>query len=228
MNNDVFDRLHDMLIDEALSAADELPDKNIPEEAPVEFPEEFEKRMDKLFGDERRRARRTHPRRYAKRIIILAAAFTAAAAATVMSVEALRVRFLNTFILPLKTNTEIRFSDGGDMPKSFDADVKFGYIPDGFNVTQADRNSQGVFFKLDNGDKYFSISVYLYSENAVAGIDTENAKTENIDINGNTALYSEKPEVQILFWVDGTYMYMMDGNIGRDELVQIAQNLKVY
>lgn len=228
MNNDVFDRLHDMLIDEALSAADELPDKNIPEEAPVEFPEEFEKRMDKLFGDERRRARRTHPRRYAKRIIILAAAFTAAAAATVMSVEALRIKILNMFFVPRETNTEIHFAEGAQSAPSIESGVDFGYIPDGFRLTRQDSSSISAYFEFKNGDKYFAVNIHPYNENSVMGMDTEGAKTENVDINGNNALYSEKANVKILCWTDEKYIYFLNANVERECIVQIAQNLKVY
>ena len=76
-----------------------------------------------------------------------------------------------------------------------------------------------------NGDKEFVVDKIELT--ASIGFDTEHYDPEIIKINGIDAVYyrSDYNEKGIIF-NDGNYIYMIEGNIEKDELVQIAQNVE--
>ncbi len=107
MKSETFDKILDSLIDEALPIVESMPDKNLPEEKDVVFSKEFEERMDKLFAKERKKRKRKAAAKCLRYIAASIAVVLAISGATVMSVEAFRVKFLNFVFNTHKTNTEI-------------------------------------------------------------------------------------------------------------------------
>lgn len=225
---ETFDKILDALTDEAVSIVDSTPDKDIPAERPVEFSEDLEQKIQRIFDDERRRVRRRGRRRYVRRICICAAVVTALLAAAVMSVGALRNAVIEMIFNTTDVSTEIRFvaAPAPDEPAAPESKAQFGYLPEGFVLVKEDVKSRMENYTFKNGKQYFYIGITQVTDGSTAGIDTENAYVEYMTINGWQAVYSEKPEVQILFWADDSYSYCISGNIGRDEIVQIAQNFK--
>lgn len=223
---ETFDKILDALTDEAVSIVDSTPDKDIPEERPVEFSEDLERKIQRIFDDERRRVHRRGRRRYVKRMCICAAVITALLAAAVMSVGALRNAVIEMIFNTTDVGTEIRFVEAPAPDEPPESKAEFGYLPEGFVLVKEDIKSRSESYAFKNGEQYFYIGVDSVTGGATSGIDTENSYVEYMTINGWQAVYSEKPEVQILFWADDSYSYCISGNIGRDEIVQIAQNLK--
>lgn len=225
---ETFDKILDALTDEAVSIVDSMPDKDIPEERPVEFSGDLEQKIQRIFDDERRRVRRRGKRRYVKRICICAAVITALLAAAVMSVGALRNAVIEMIFHTTDVGTEIRFvaAPAPDEPVDPENKAQFGYLPEGFALVKEDIKGRMENYTFENGEQYFRVGIAQITDGAAAGIDTEDARVEYMMINGWQAIYSEKPEVQILFWADDVYSYCISGNIGKDEIVQIAQNLK--
>jgi len=59
------------------------------------------------------------------------------------------------------------------------------------------------------------------------GFDTEHYEPENIKINGIDAVYyRSNNNVKGIIFNDGNYIYIIEGNIEKDELVKIAQNVE--
>lgn len=225
---ETFDKILDALTDEAVSIVDSTPDKDIPEERPVEFSEDLEQKIQRIFDDERRRVRRHGRRRYVRRICICAAVITALLAAAVMSVGALRNAVIEMIFNTTDVGTDINFVEAPapDEPVDPESKAGFGYLPEGFVLVKEDVKSRMENYMYENGEQYFYVGITQITDGGSTTIDTENAEIEYMTINGWQAIYSEKPEVQILFWADDAYSYCISGNIGRDEIVQIAQNLK--
>lgn len=88
------------------------------------------------------------------------------------------------------------------------------------------RNLVSFYVKnYKNVDKSFVVQKFALSGSV--GFDTEHYETENIKINGIDAVYyrSNNNEKGIIF-NDGNYIYIISGNIEKDELVKIAQNVE--
>ena len=99
--------------------------------------------------------------------------------------------------------------------------LNVNYIPAGFEKS----DDYGDTVQYVNGDKEFVVDKIELT--ASIGFDTEHYDPEIIKINGIDAVYyrSNYNEKGIIF-NDGNYIYMIAGNIEKDELVQIAQNVK--
>lgn len=99
--------------------------------------------------------------------------------------------------------------------------LNVNYIPAGFEKS----DDYGDTVQYVNGDKEFVVDKIELT--ASIGFDTEHYDPEIIKINGIDAVYyrSNYNEKGIIF-NDRNYIYMIAGNIEKDELVQIAQNVK--
>ncbi len=99
--------------------------------------------------------------------------------------------------------------------------LNVNYIPAGFEKG----DDYGDTVQYVKGDKDFVVEKLELTGSI--GFDTENYEHENIKINGIDAVYyrSNNNGKGIIF-NDGNYIYIISGNIEKDELVKIAQNIE--
>lgn len=102
--------------------------------------------------------------------------------------------------------------------------LKLGYIPKGFEKEE-EYKSNGFYVKIyKNFDKSFTVEKHKLS--AYIDFDTEKNNSENIEINGiNAVYYKSDNEVKGIIFNNRDYIFVVEGNIGKDELVDIAQNV---
>ena len=104
--------------------------------------------------------------------------------------------------------------------------IRLNYIPEGFIVSEdiTDKICVGIEFKeINGGNGYFSLTVN--GMDTTIHIDTENAVIEDITVNGHDGIYSSNKNVNILLWNDDNYIYCIGGNIDRNDMMTIAENL---
>lgn len=192
---------------------DSLPDV-IPEH---KFSKNHNRKMKELIGLSSEESKH----RVSKNTIrfLLIAAILLAVATTAIAVPSFREFTVNKFFN--HSEYEVKDKDNYD---EVDSPPILNYIPEGFVKTDgldSDLNYESFY---ENGEKNFLISkIVLTTEIA---FDTETYPSEIIKINGIEAVYYKSSEVTggIIF-NDGKYIYWVDGNIGKDELVKIAQNI---
>lgn len=99
------------------------------------------------------------------------------------------------------------------------------YIPDGFVKTDGLESEVSYEEFYENGEKNFLISKNTLND--IIGFDTEEYPSEEIIINGIKGIYFRADEYNsgIIFNND-KYIYSVDGNIDKEELVKIAQNIE--
>lgn len=221
---DTFDKILDTLIDEAIPIVESMPDEDLPDEIPGEYSEDFEKRMKKIFAAERKKIRRKQIFKNIRRIAACFAIFIVVSGITVMSVSALRVKILNLIFNSQETNTEVQFEDSDQSNEYDDVGLELMYVPDGFEIIRKDIQDNIVYLRFENDDLYFSVK--LTKSTGTISIDTEDANVEEIYINGNKALYVEKSSLKTLTGMIGDYSYTINGNIDKDEILKISENLK--
>jgi len=96
------------------------------------------------------------------------------------------------------------------------------YIPKGFVLTD---NEYIEHVEYTNGDMKFSVT--KYEMDGQIGFDTEKYPSEKIIINGMEAVYYRADEIfEGIIFNNGKYIYSVSGNIGKEELVKIAQNIE--
>ena len=65
------------------------------------------------------------------------------------------------------------------------------------------------------------------SEDSTLQVDTEGAKVEYVDINGNKALVSEEGNYIVITWKEDEYFFELSANeIDKDTVIKIAKSTK--
>ena len=222
--NDAFNKAIDELLDEAAhitvekdSSELEMPTDNI------SFSDEHEAKMQRLFKSERRKIAAKKFRKYAVRAACIFLALIVFSCATIFSVSAWRVRFLN-FVLDIGApGTDYNFTDEKPAP-NMDDRLKLNYIPEGFVLEDSFNGQQSITLSFKKGEDYFYISSDDIKTNF--SIDTENGTAEKTKVNDFEAVYTTNSNTNALIWHDDERSYMILGNISKDEIFKIAKGLK--
>lgn len=96
-----------------------------------------------------------------------------------------------------------------------------GYVPDGFVQTEA----YEYLNVYENGNQSFMVEKAELS--TWISFDTEDYPSETIIINGvKGVFYCSDADSKGIIFNNGEYIFMVDGNISKEELVKIAQNVQ--
>lgn len=99
------------------------------------------------------------------------------------------------------------------------------YIPNGFEKTEEENNINNIVYTYKNNDKYFYIGKYTLDTSV--GYNTEKYKEELIKIDNREYIYYKiSNNMQGILFNNGEYIYEIDGDISKEELVDIAQNVE--
>lgn len=222
--NNAFNKAIDELLDEAAhitvekdSSELEMPTDNI------SFSDEHEAKMQRLFKSERRKIAAKKFRKYAVRAACIFLALIVFSCATIFSVSAWRVRFLNFMFNKEAPNTDYNFTDEKPAPQMDDR-LQLDYIPEGFVIKESVSDDRSINFIFSNEDKFFYVSSDGLNTNF--SIDTENALVERIKINGFDAVYTANQNANTLIWHDDDRAYTITGTVSKDEIFKVAKGLK--
>lgn len=174
-----------------------------------------------------------------KRFILVAIITMTLVIAAALSVGADRLKFLNYFVNISDIGTDFRKSpktnegvyyvdenlkESTNNTSEYKYSIKLNYIPDGFTLTDSSEYSSMHDATYYNINKYFYVAKSIVSD--TISIDTENAQTEYIDINGNKAFLSIKPNQIIMVWENNDILYHINGNIDKETIIKIAENME--
>ncbi len=99
------------------------------------------------------------------------------------------------------------------------------YIPNGFEKTEEENNINNIVYTYKNNDKYFYVGKYTLDTSV--GYNTEKYEEELIKIDNKEYIYYKVSDnMQGILFNNGEYIYETDGNISKEELVKIAQNIE--
>lgn len=217
----------DKLFDEALKEAASLSAEDMGAEIlaenvdDIEFSERHIKNMEKLFARERRKIMLKDFAVKLSRAAAVLVVLAVISGATIYHVDAWRIKVMNLFSDRHETNTDITFVDGNT---SFViGDITMEYIPDGFEEIENKQTQKFSHVKFKNKDKYFIIEVNTSS--AKSSIDSENSSVEKIMINEAKGFFYEKDGSNILSWQAYEHVLRIVGNIDKDMIVTIANNI---
>lgn len=222
--NETIDRAFDAMIDEAAAIVNqEEGEKLVIPDIDVEFSQEHKKKMEKLFRKERQKYRLSIAEVYARRAACVILVIAAVMSLAVFSVEAWRVKFMNFVFDSDAPNTKIKFSEEKQSQEYGDL-VEIGYMPIGFALQESEISRRHTYLSFEYEDKY--IQFRLNQIDMYSALDTEDSAVENLKINGCEGIYITKPDVNILIWHDDVYAYRITANIGKKDVIKIAENVK--
>ena len=222
---DTLDKALDVILDEAADVANENIGRKLFEpKEPIAFSKEHEKKMQKLFRKEKNKLLRKKVSKFAKIAAIFFLIIAIGTGATIFSVEAWRVKFLNFVFDSESSNTDYNFSDTGGTTYSDDT-IVLDYIPMGFELTGNYTAKSSIHMDFSKGNDYFQIVINDINKNS--SIDTENGTVEKIMINNKyEGLYISNPNINAVIWHNNEYSFRVLGNISKEEIIKIAENVK--
>lgn len=218
-----FEKYQDEIIQMELS---NLPSDE--ELSQVYIPAEYDHRIEQLIDNYSHQSKKaTHTGR---RIAIAILAALIAATVTVMSVSAAREWFFKVISQVFPTHTQIDFAPA----ESLQEDAPFvayapGYVPDGYTMDgepyiREPNRLVRIVYRNGNG------GLIRFNQMFEGGmkVDTEDAYTETIQMNGHDALYIQKEDTQMLYGaIDNAlfFLYVRDPALTKNDVWEIAQSI---
>lgn len=151
-----------------------------------------------------------------------------AAALAASSVSAVRDFFKRFFTEPFSTHTAVQSADTAEAPETIEAIYTID-VPEGFETTfeeQVYEYTQFITYEYEKDDKYIIFSQYSKKSFNVM-VDTENQVMEYITVNGKEGyIIRLDDDSYYISWDNGDYIFDIEGNIGKNQLIEIAETVK--
>lgn len=187
----------------------------------AEVPEQTDrlcrKAIDRAFAKQRRSAAIHITGKVINKIAIVALISVMLFVSAYAAIPEVRIGTLNMLIETSNVATRLPLSsEGGDSVAApaapSDGGLLLGYrlpaVPDGFSVADSGGTSHSAWIEYsDGGDETIYISIKLGSS---LNVDTENAETEEIQVQGHDALLVEKDDHISVVWGDADTGYFVE------------------
>ncbi|MGL5753232.1 MAG: DUF4367 domain-containing protein [Paraclostridium sp.] len=208
---------------------------NLPKEDEIEyeFSELFNKKMKKLIKESNRPTFLNNIYKYSKRISIVIIAFIISIFTLTMSVEAFREKLFDLIREVHKEFTiyQFRTKDGKYIEES-----KFKlptYLPEGLKEIERHSYDDSRIIIYESDSLYLYYDVFRLTDSNLY-LDTEDAETSKVMINGIEADYIVKGNNYKLVWEENNNVYILiiddldgiDTKATQKDLIKIAENLK--
>lgn len=106
-------------------------------------------------------------------------------------------------------------------------DLKINYIPAGFNLVEVQEGRTIRIFHCMN-DKNLEIYIKfneIIPDNNKIDLNTQGANLEEILIESSNGYYWHLKDNSYLFWRQNNIEFLVSGNISRDEIIKIGENI---
>lgn len=154
----------------------------------------------------------------------------------VTSVNAVRATVLNFIIEARKEYTNINLKEDGldasqqeisGIPPEWKDVYVPTFVPAGFRITKAESLTFTKIVHYANDHGQLIVFQQHHGENINIGVDTENAVSERILINGQEGLLVEKNGRTTLIWHNNDFLYSLMSEIDKNELIKMAESIKM-
>lgn len=200
----------------------------------IDFPEEldtwFDGYMNNTIKKDRKKKLKNKVNSIAKRVAIFLTVLALGWGVTTFSVEANRIRFFNivTEITKEYTKINIEREPKEDISKNTVLKKPYfypGYIPMGYNQSNIQNFDQLRLIHFENENR--DIIEFLQTElNPDFQVDTEDATTEEININGSKGFFVKKRDTKTLIWFTDSNTFYIIGNLDEKEIITMAESLE--
>lgn len=185
--------------------------------------EKFEKELNKAYRNGQLRSFRTKAMKFGKYAVTVCAALIVVFAVSVVSVDALRFRFLEWLINIHENYTTINLVQN---EKQNSNAILADYMPNGYKLKVYNDYKENIELRYSNDIN--DINIYISLRKSTFNSDNEDTSAEKIIINGYDGIYQKKEFMSTIFWYDGEKSYNIsttDLTISKDELIKIAQSI---
>ncbi|MCM1062093.1 MAG: DUF4367 domain-containing protein [Eubacterium sp.] len=188
-----------------------------------EAAEKFEKELNKAYRNGQLRSFRTRAVKFARYAVTVCAAFIVIFTMSVISVDALRFRFLEWLTNIHENYTTINLAKNKERTGNV---ILAEYMPEEYKLITY--NNGDSIIELCYSNKATDVKIRIYLNACNFNTDNEDTSSEEVYINGNKGQYQKKELATTLLWYDNKNSYWISTNdtgISKDELVKIAQSV---
>ncbi len=161
----------------------------------------------------------------AKKVACFIIVLLIASTTTIFSVEALREPFVDYVLEFYEKYVAVYFKDDELTTELIDEFCEPAYLPDGFVKTEERTDYFSYECEYEFNGKVI-VFTQMIDSNGNININSEVDIFENIDINGNEAIYSEKYNEGSIF-LKSHYVYIISGEISKEELIKVAESIEI-
>lgn len=201
----------------------------------IEYPKEldnwFYDYLEKSKNAEMRKKRIALMKRMVSRAAMVAIVLGIGLTVMTFSVEAFRIKILNLVTDVTQRYTsfqveEIKDKEEDSIPTNWSNYYLPEYIADGYSFKQVQEFGENkiIFYQNSQRDEIQFSQSPNYSHYQV---DTENAETTEIMINGSKGILVDKNGGITLFWYDTEHAFYLMGNIDKEEMIKMAESTKM-
>ena len=154
---------------------------------------------------------------------IAAMLFTGAFAAS----EMVRINTLNLIVEVFKENTDFYFAKSSTSVD--DSQITADWLPSGYVLEDQGKDDSGRWCTYRKSENEYIYVMYTPGNGAVLSVDTENAETEGVQINGIQATLIKKDhELQLVWGTEdqAAFIQIIGTGTTSEELIHMANKLK--
>ncbi|MCH5186940.1 MAG: DUF4367 domain-containing protein [Oscillospiraceae bacterium] len=212
-----------------MQKVDEL-DAEIPDAPPSKERDKKLRRLLRRVGRrERRRGWTTVGRVAAAALIIVLAGL----GIMTVGVDAIRSAFLNFVLDEGSPNTEYNFTGKETHPAEdyelypTSGQYELSYVPEGFELVDKDlSNEKHTYYQYESSEGDW-FGFHADPLEGSFGVDTEDSIVDNITINGYNAVFISNTKRNSIVWHNSYNAFTLSGNIVKDEMIKIAENVEM-
>lgn len=227
--NELNEKIFDEILKYAVTEHVEEADKQWPPEEELEnqytLSETLEKKMQHLFTMQKRRAQIANIKRITTKAAAVILVFFTVSFVLVMNVDAWRANVMN--FLSKRSEISTIFSIGQDeevIPETHGISLPT-CLPSGYKMVSLEI-VEDYYLAIYKDSVSNEIRLEEMPRSFTAGIDSEDAYVEVIEVNGQQAEYFEKNNIGTLIYKYDEMFYLLSGPVTKDELIKIAESMK--
>ena len=113
----------------------------------------------------------------------------------------------------------------------FDDSKRLGYIPERYELTQINFAGNCITMQYLNAHSDSDLFVFSYSSAGSSFFDMDDERHEYVEETINGQLYyfyiaTQDGEDNTAIWYNDSYVYCISGQLSKEEIVEIAENIK--
>lgn len=232
MNMALKNKIFDLVMTEALKEYMDMElqevDELVAKDPPHEFSPEFEKKMKKLINSVGRKDRIKKYKRIALRTIVSVAAAFGLIFGGLLTQPEVFASVQNVFRRVFDKYDKYEFVSDELTVENFDNSFRFGYVPDGYYLSEGRYSPISVTLTYSNEKTDIEFQ-YRIADGFVANFDNEHNSYMSFYSNGIEYHYYESNDSDFydtLVWYTDGYAFSIFAHLSKDELVKIAENLE--
>ena len=223
------DEIFDLLLKEALIEKYNRDVRTAMENArPHDFSPELEKRIRKISRSIGRKERIQSICKVLIKVLLIAAAVMGIAFGGLLTQPKVYAAVQEVFKTVFSTHDNYTYQGNGE-DISFDNNLRFGYIPDGYELRSGFYSTSNVSLTYESPDGKYIYFDYGLAENSLVIIDNEDNKYIELKNNEIDYYFYESQNLEndlsVLLWYSNGYFYSINAQLLCDEIMKIAENI---